>query len=164
MKTDFIEIKITTNMFEIANKRAIEMGELKYSFMKGKRNLIGTLGEEMYKFYVPNSIFVNTEEYDFLFKTKKIDVKARTVSFKPKNHYGFAIDTEAKELKDQNVDWYVFCGVHKSYKIGWILGFLKKKEFLDLSREVFKGQPRPSGGEYAHNGLEVKISDMRRVQ
>ncbi len=153
-----IHVEITHAMLLSATVRAYEMGELKDSYTAGNRNIVGCLGEEIFKYYRPKSTQVDDFQCDFLSQGKKVDVKTRLVSCEPILKWAFNIPYRL----NQDVDYYLFCCVHKNFKEGWVMGYLSKGEFIQRRQIVRKGDPIPeSNGRYLRDFSVVLMRDIR---
>jgi len=137
------------------------MGKLNLSFMAGERNIVGLLGEEIYSIHAPKSELHDLYDYDFTINERKVDVKTRILTHPPKPEYEMAI---LLTRPDQDVDFYVFCGVHDSFAYGWLIGWLSKKDFLEKSKFIEAGSPMPQGGKYRSNSHVINIKDMNEVK
>ena len=146
-----VKIQITPEMLMFATAR--DCGQMNSkSFMKGKGNIAGFLGEEMLKSYLPNLLLIDSYDYDFLYLDKyKIDVKTKfqSVNWAPKGTYEASV---AKESLHQRCDYYVFCRIYRdpqiSYPHGWILGFMSKKRYLERANFLKKDDFNPSNKYY----------------
>lgn len=137
----------------LQNAKSRDCGQMNSkSFMKGKGNITGFLGEEMVQSISTNFELIDSYDYDFLFKDKyKIDVKTKyqTVDFPPKPTYEAPI---GKDSLHQRCDYYIFCRVYRNpqgeHPYGWILGFMSKKKYLTLAKKLNKGEVDPSNNFY----------------
>jgi hypothetical protein len=141
------EVLITEEMKRKANKKAQELGRLNNSITKGQGNLAGFLGEEMVASYL-NSNVDNTYEYDLIIgNNKKIDVKTKRTTVKPRPNYDCSV--AAFNIK-QKCDAYVFCRILNDMSRGWILGYKNKKDYFKEARFMKKNQIDPA------NNFKVK--------
>ena len=135
------EVSIPIEMIDIARKKADEMGTLRNSITKGDGNIFGFLGELIVAKYLGIKVD-NTYDFDMkLHNGKKIDVKTKATSVKPKLNYECSI--AAYNIK-QVCDFYVFSRVHKNMNTGWVLGYMPKKAYLDTATQLKKGDYDPS--------------------
>ena len=137
-----IKIDITEEMLEKARKR--DEGQMNHrSFMKGKGNLVGFLGEYIVKEIRPDFKHVDSYNYDFTYKHGTVDVKTKyqTVEKEPDGYYEASVDVNSMH---QDVDKYIFCRIYRdkdgNYPYGWILGGITKKDFLEKARKLKKGE------------------------
>ena len=141
------EVLITEEMKRKANKKAQALGSLNNSITKGQGNLAGFLGEEMVASYL-NSNVNNTYEYDLIIgNNKKIDVKTKRTTVKPRLNYDCSV--AAFNIK-QKCDAYVFCRILNDMSKGWILGYKNKKDYFKEARYMSKNQIDPA------NNFKVK--------
>ena len=118
-------IKITNKHIKLAEKMSKSMGTLNNSITKGQGNIVGFLGEIIVAEYL-DIILDNTYDYDLIYKNKKIDVKSKKVTTPPKSYY--------------ECNLYVFTRIKNDLSAGWIVGYLDKKEYLDSSKFLKKGE------------------------
>lgn len=136
-----IEISITENIVEKAQRKAEAMGRIKNSITKGSGNLAGFIGEELVNLFVGGKT-VNTYDYDIVKNDVKIDVKTKRCTSPPRPHYDCSI---AALSTHQKCDKYIFVRVewHKErpdeWKRAWILGEITKKEYFKKARYLNKG-------------------------
>jgi hypothetical protein len=155
-----IEVSVTPEMIKLGAIHSIKMGALKHSFMDGDRNIVGCIGEQVYSQFAPLAERHDTYDYDFFIKNLKVDVKTRIIKTEPSHHFDFTI----KQVKNnQDVDIYVFIGVHENLEKAWIFGWLKKSEFFEKSECISAGELMPQGGSYKAGGRRVYIHQMRQV-
>jgi hypothetical protein len=144
-----LKILITKEMFDRATER--DCGQMnRNSFMKGRGNIVGFLGEELVQSLSPDFKLVDGYDYDFEFRGLKVDVKTKrqTVAFAPKPDYEASI---AQESLHQKANCYIFCRVYqdpktKEYPFGWILGAISKMRYFEMSRKLEKGQKDGNNG------------------
>jgi len=137
-----IKVDITQDMRDKANKMSDEMGTLKGSFMNGKGNVYGFLGELMFMDLLKDAEHVNTYNYDIKLKDgKTLDVKTKKTTVEPKPNYECSVSTW--NLK-QSCDVYGFARVHKDMTHGWVLGTMDKDTFINDGTHYNKGDYDPS--------------------
>lgn len=132
----FPEVKITPGMLSRATLKSVDMGSLKNSITQGTKNIIGFLGEEVVGMYLgvePS----NTYEWDIIYNGKYLEVKTKDTTVYPKK--GYEVSVAGYNTK-QKCDHYVFTRVLTDLSIGWILGFMPKKEFYEKARKMTKGE------------------------
>ena len=141
------EIIITEEMKRKARIKSQDLGILNNSITQGQGNLAGFIGEEMVSSYL-NSNINNTYEYDLIIgNNKKIDVKTKRTTVKPRLNYDCSV--AAFNIK-QKCDAYIFCRVLNDMSKGWILGYKNKKNYFKEARYMKKNQIDPS------NNFKVK--------
>lgn len=139
---------ISPAMLDEAKQRAASMGVLSQSFTKGEGSIAGFLGESL-----ANQILCGTMvgdesyEYDILADGVRWDVKTKLTSCQPKADYDVSV---SYYQQTQECDRYCFCRVRDDYTEGWVLGWMKKRDFFQKARFYEKGWIDPS------NGFEVR--------
>lgn len=101
-------------------------------------NLTGMLGEVLFQKLFPNAIRSNNVNYDFILNGHTIDVKSKIVNSVPRPDFVASVFKYSYE-KQQN-DYYVFMRIDKSLKVGYYLGMIGKKDFLDKAVLFRKGE------------------------
>ena len=131
-----IEVNITPQMRNEAEKKSGELGVLKNSIESGNGNIIGFLGELIAQRILGGSLD-NTYEYDLLLDDgTKIDVKTKKTSVAPKDYYECSI---ASYNEKQDCDEYCFVRVKNTLDKGWYLGRISKPVFFEKARRLKKG-------------------------
>lgn len=135
-----IEVQITPEMRERAEKKAKELGELKNSITRGQGNLVGFLGEEIAHSVLGGEI-KNTGDYDIVLEDeRKVDVKSKKCSGPPEDHYDCSV---ANYNTSQECDEYCFVRVLKDYSKGWVCGTMAKADFYRKATFWQQGQFDP---------------------
>jgi len=161
-----IERKVTTPIITKAHKKSIELGSLNNSITNGEGNLVGFVGEGLLNEYLLEqgqmSKWSNTYEYDIVLNGDiTIDVKSKKTNFIPKLDYECSV---AALNTKQACDVYVFTRVKGDMSIGWILGFLPKKDYFDLASLMKKGMIDPSNGwKVKTDCYQVPINKLRPI-
>ena len=136
-----IEVTITDEMLLAARAKAVEMGKINNSILKGGGNVAGFLGEQI-AMSVLGGDWNNTYDYDFTTEAgKHVEVKTKHTSVKPLPHYECSI---AKFNTKQDCDAYAFVRVLNDFSIGWFLGVLTKETYFDKANFLKKGDIDPS--------------------
>tara|TARA_A100001515_G_scaffold144911_1_gene150706 strand:- start:1748 stop:2224 length:477 start_codon:yes stop_codon:yes gene_type:complete len=136
-----IEVTITDEMLLAARAKAVEMGKINNSILKGGGNVAGFLGEQV-AMSVLGGDWNNTYDYDFTTEAgKRVEVKTKQTSVKPLPHYECSI---AKFNTKQDCDAYAFVRVLNDFSIGWFLGVLTKETYFDKANFLKKGDIDPS--------------------
>lgn len=130
------------------------------AFFEKKRNLlVGMMGEEIFQWFYPSALRINTYDYDFILNNKRIDVKTKIFNKAPKDDY--EVTFHLKKIPEN--DYFVLCGVNSDMTEGSLIGFISNREFFDLAKENRLGDIRPNDGKpYYASGYSIKISDFRR--
>ena len=154
-----IEVVVTNDMLIAAREKAVEMGKIHNSILKGGGNVAGFIGEQI-ALSVLGGEWSNTYDYDMVSPDgKKIDVKTKQTSVEPLPHYDCSI---AKFNTKQDCDAYVFVRVKIDFSVGWYLGTLGKQEYFDNARYLKKGEVDPSNNFTVRaNCYNVAISELK---
>lgn len=131
-----VEIDIYYEDRKRAEKMAEELGILNNSFTNGAGNAAGILGEIIVKDYFKLD-FDHDFDHDLTSKNKKIEVKTKRCTSKPRPEYYCSI---SKWSKHQICDYYVFVRILEDYSKGWILGYISQKEFYNQATFNKKGE------------------------
>ena len=131
-----IEVVVTNDMLIAAREKAVEMGKIHNSILKGGGNVAGFIGE-LIVLKVLGGEWSNTYDYDILLGKIKIDAKTKQTSVKPLPHYECSI---AKFNTKQDCDYYAFTRVKKDFSVGWYLGIIKKHHYFKKARYLKKGE------------------------
>tara|TARA_R110002020_G_scaffold79124_2_gene198557 strand:- start:13702 stop:14172 length:471 start_codon:yes stop_codon:yes gene_type:complete len=135
------EIKISLNMIDKARSKAEEMGKLQNSILKGKGNIAGFIGEQI-ALECLGGTWDNTYSHDIVLPNgKKVDVKTKQTSVAPLPDYDCSV---ANFNTKQACDTYAFVRVKNDFTVGWYLGSMNKKEYLEKAIFMKKGDVDPS--------------------
>ena len=158
---DMKEVEVTENMLIKARDKAVEMGKLYNSILRGGGNIAGFIGEQI-ALNVIGGEWQNTYQYDILWKGGvKVDVKTKQTSVKPLPHYECSI---AKTSSKQDCDWYIFTRVKKDFSVGWFLGAISKKDYFKEANFLKKGEIDPSNNFTVRaDCYNIPISDLRET-
>jgi uncharacterized protein with LGFP repeats len=132
----FPEIRITSEMIDRAADKSREMGRIKNSITGGEKNLIGFLGEEIVAKYLKGKVS-NTYEYDVILGDKLIEVKTKDTTAYPKKGYEVSV---AGFNTRQKCNYYVFTRILSDLSVGWILGYMSRKEYYEKARKMTKDE------------------------
>jgi len=171
-KEGFIKVAITQQLINkaIERQKATPINN-KYSFLNGKGNFIGFLGEELYKQVFSEATHSNTTAYDFIHNGEKIEIKSKRRSIPA---VGYLDCDLCYEHYKGDVDKYVCISIHElsnsrdesgNYAYGYILGFLKKEE-LDSSKvyKTLQGSKQGNGITMKKTCLQIKASDLTKYE
>jgi hypothetical protein len=110
-----IEVEITDDMLILARKKAVAMGQLQNSILRGGGSFAGFLGELIVNEVIKGNI-VNEYDYDIILDNgKTVDVKTKQTTVIPKQEYDCSIN---KKSEGQKCDAYVFARVKKDFSKG----------------------------------------------
>ena len=153
-----IEIDITTDMIEQCKAKAEDIGRLKNSITKGQGNLAGIVGEYIVHKYLKDSEWQNTYDYDLIENNKKIDVKTKRCSSKPRDNYDCSV---AETSLHQGCDEYIFVRILNDLSKAWILGRMGRDAFFKKAKHMKKGQVDKSNNFKVHaNCYNLQIKEL----
>ena len=135
-----IEVTITDDMLIKAREKAVEMGKLHNSILRGRGNMSCFIGEQI-ELNILGCTWENTYDYDMKVGDTRIDVKTKQTSVKPLPHYECSI---AAFNTKQDCDGYAFVRVLNDFSMGWFLGVLTKQDYFDKATFLKKGDVDPS--------------------
>jgi len=153
-----IEVKITQDMIDKAESKSQDMGVLNNSIRNGKGNLVGFLGEQV-AVKIMGGSESNTYDYDIITSDgKKVDVKTKQTTVKPKPFYECSV---AEFNTTQKCDMYVFVRVKNTLDVAWFLGVMDKEKYFHKARYLKKGDVDPSNNFVVRaNCYNLKIEDL----
>lgn len=155
-----IEVELTNKLISKAKASADTLGALNMSFTSGQQNIYGFIGEEMVASKYPEFKRVNSYDYDFEFNGKKIDVKTNMIIVPNPT---FLKGVEIFKYTDfQEYDWAIFCRVTKDLSRGFIMGRLKKDEFLEKAIVVKRGDTNPNGYKVKQDCYWLSIDELKK--
>tara|TARA_R110000868_G_scaffold376794_1_gene641893 strand:+ start:473 stop:946 length:474 start_codon:yes stop_codon:yes gene_type:complete len=135
-----VEVDITEEMICLAKDKVKEMGNLNNSILNGSGSLAGFIGEQIFM-NVLGGEWKNTYDYDVIISEKRIDVKTKQTTVKPKPYYDCSV---ASYNTKQDCDAYAFVRVKKDLSVGWLLGIKPKDKYFKESTFMRKGEVDPS--------------------
>jgi hypothetical protein len=154
-----VEVLITQEMIEEAQRKSKEMGVLKRSIRKGKGNVIGFLGEFV-AHKVLGGMIDNDFDHDILlddFMTT-IDVKTKSTTVTPTPNYDCSVTVSNLH---QKCDYYCFVRVKDDYSKGWYLGTYEKQAYLKDAIRMNKGDYDPSNNYTVKDDcLNLKVHQL----
>lgn len=155
------ELEITEDIATEAAKMSKGMGVLKGSFTKGAGNIYGAMGELIVSKYL-NRPIESTYNYDIVLSDgKKVDVKTKRTSVKPKLDYDCSISNWNTK---QQCDYYIFCRIKNDFSVGWILGYYDKDQYLEDSIFMKRGTIDKSNGYVVKSDCyNLKISSLKNI-
>ena len=153
-----IEIDITKDMIEQCKAKAQDIGRLKNSITKGQGNLAGIVGEYVTHQHLKDSEWQNTYDYDLIENNKKIDVKTKRCSSKPRDNYDCSV---AETSLHQGPDEYIFVRILNDLSKAWILGRMGRDAFFKKAKHMKKGQVDKSNNFTVHaNCYNLQIKEL----
>ena len=161
-KGDFVTFKPTEDDIVLTYKRSIAMGILPGSYTRGAGNMVGCLGEVAVSHYLRNSKYVGDSCYthDLIYKKKRVDVKSKSCSSKPKQHYSAFVNCKQGFTPDN--DAYFFTRVKKDLSVVYLLGWIKSSQLQ--SKAIFrkKGDVDPDGFVFKSAGYQLLLSSLNK--
>lgn len=121
-----IEFEVYDDDIIEAERRSELMGILSSSRLHGKGNVVGFIGEIITAKYT-GGIIADNYDYDILIKDKRVDVKTKSASSKPKGNYLCSV---MEYQLGNDADQYVFARVDLTKKKCWLLGYINKERLL----------------------------------
>lgn len=174
-----IEIKISKQAVEKARNRHINEGDPYEgaSIEGGKGRFYSFLAEEILVENLLGSVSSPTKNYDVLFGTLKLEVKAKTRKDTPRPNYDATVD---KNSEHQRPDFYVFFSIlapqylsdkeeqfilNYPYETAYLLGYIRRDEFYRKAVSFNQGDRDPSNGLWYRENINlVKISELTPIE
>lgn len=162
LKNRFVLFRPTKEDVAEAFRRSQSLGIPPSSYTKGIGRMTGFLGEVAFGKYVVSSAYVGEQCYthDYIFNKKKVDVKSKTCTTKPRLHYVASVNTQGK--KELQADLYFFTRVHKDLSKVWLLGWTTLHHITKAQNFKQKGESDEEGFTYLCDGYHVPIKSLRR--
>ena len=120
-----------------AKHRSDKMGVLPSSRTHGAGNIAGFVGEAAVLNLIGGELR-DTLSFDILLDGKRVDVKTKSCSSEPRNHYLCSV--MEYQLTSRS-DIYIFVRVDLTKREGWVLGSISKARLLSEGRICKKGEP-----------------------
>lgn len=159
-----IEIRVTNDQYDRAEKRAKALGVLRNSITHGKSNGWGMLGEEVVRDYLMCTDSDDMYNYDLLTPNGfKLEIKTKKTSMKnaPKGYFECSV---CNHNAKQKCDMYVFVRVSTKTNKAWICGYKPKEDFMREARFFRKGDTDPSNGYKVHASCyNMNISELENI-
>jgi hypothetical protein len=145
-------------MIDTAQKLSGQLGVLNNSFLSGKGNFVGFLGEEVFlKGYGGSR--VGKYNFDLMYNCRRIEVKTKKTAVQPRPHYMCSVSTFNA---GQRADYYAFCRVDLEKNIGWICGFYPVNKFKIDAKYYKAGDYDPDNDYYVRsNCWSLPISKLQ---
>lgn len=165
-----IEVKIKEQHLTTSLKRLNEVNiktntPSKFGY-ENKRIYEGYIGEELVRDLLNIELISDTYDYDLISnKGKKIEVKTVSCKFKPKPNYLCTVNCHSlKEKNKQKADYYIFVRIRNDYKVGWVLGWIKCKDFYKKGVFVEKGKDFGNFKFTKANATTLQIKDLNNFE
>lgn len=154
-----MKVKITDANLSAARKRAANIGPNSKKIMPGSE-IYGMLGEQLFLDNYGGEL-IDCYDYDINHpKIGKIDIKTKKCSSEPQDDYYCSVS--AYQIGKQNCDYYAFYRVQANLSVGWFLGIISKKEFIEKAT-LFKKGDKDGNFEVKADCYNIKISDLRNI-
>jgi hypothetical protein len=157
-----IEIIPTAEDLKEASNRAAQLGVLPNSFTGGRGRMTGFLGEVAFENYYKKCEYVGDIffTHDYALDDWKIEIKSKTCSSKPKLEY--TVSVNGADNKEWLNDIFFFTRVNSSYSRVWLLGWMKRENFLRRAEYKKAGESDSDGFTYRSAGYHLPIKQLRR--
>ena len=170
-----IELPFDKEMIARSKQKAMSLGYINNSILKGAGNLAGYLGEEALAPYVDAEIVSNNRgldkyNHDLLVQTQRIEVKTKRRTVAPRPNYDVSV---AETSSHQRPDVYAFISLEfnrvtkahpKQYyglKKVWLCGFMPANEFWERSELWEKGKIDKTNNFKTHvNMYNLSVRDL----
>lgn len=165
-----IEINITKEMIKSAQDRADKFSfnrkELSKFGAEKSRTVFGYLGEEIIKDFLGIKTITDSYDYDMEYKGYKLEIKTISCKFKPLPHYLCTVNShDVNSMYKQDADYYIFTRIINDQSKGWILGYMKCKEFFEKGSFVKMGTKIADGVNLDHaHATTLEISKLHRFK
>lgn len=134
------KVKICDEWIREAEERGKKLGVLKNSITSGLSNVYGMLGERVVAHVVKGKL-IDSRDFDVLSPTgAKLEVKSKKCLHAPRHYFECSC---ALFNTHQRCDAYVFVRILRDCSYAFLCGWLPKKEFLNKSRRLKKGDYDP---------------------
>ena len=156
-----IEIEITQDMKDRVSKYIQKLGAHKNNYRSSPDSMFtGYMGELVFLIAYPEAEHKNTYDYDAVLDGKTIDVKTKKVNSKPQGYWQTSVFTYNTK---QKCDYYSFVQVKSDYSVGWVVGTIDKKVFLDNAYLVEKGVLQPNGLIPKQDSYNLTCKDIEEL-
>ena len=170
-----IELPFDKEMIARSKQKAMSLGYINNSILKGAGNLAGYLGEEALAPYVDAEIVSNNRgldkyNYDLLVQAQRVEVKTKRRTVAPRPNYDVSV---AETSSHQRPDIYAFISLEfdrvtkthpKQYyglKKIWLCGFMPANEFWERSELWEKGKIDKTNNFKTHvNMYNLSVRDL----
>lgn len=124
--------------------------------------MTGFLGEIAFENFYKKSKYVGDSCYthDYTLKDWTIEVKSKSCSSKPSPEYSVSVNSTAD--KQWLNDIFFFTRVNSSYSCVWLLGWMKRENFLRRAEYKKVGESDADGFTHRSSGYHLPIKQLRR--
>lgn len=155
-----IELTITQDQLERA-EGLYPFDKLNGSITKGESNIFGAVGEILVYDYLSKITdrisFNSTYDYDLVYKGFSIDVKTKRTTVTPAPEYLCSISSFNTK---QRCDYYFFIRVKEDFSMGWLLGYIAKKQFFRDAVFKRRGEKDVNGWKFKDDCYNMQIKDL----
>lgn len=133
-----LEIPLTKDVILWAWEKSKAVGIINAHRPSPVSTFVGAIGEKI----VLDNLGICAEEqsrinYDIKYKGKRVEVKTKTTSVKPKPHYEAVVSESAIK---QSCDYYAFLRLKNDLSVAWLCGYVSKFDFLEKAQFIEKGR------------------------
>jgi hypothetical protein len=153
-----LHINVNDDDIRQAKERSELVGIMGGSRTSGKGNIVGFLGEILVARLLGVDL-ADTFHYDLLFGSRKTDVKTKSCSSAPKEHYLCSV---MDYQMGNECDYFIFCRVNLASKEAWILGGISKAGLIE-GRFAQKGE-KDGNFTFTEACWSVPISDLEEIR
>ena len=131
-----------------------------------ERTLVGYVGEFMVMEHLKVDDGDDDYEYDIIYRNKKIEIKSISCKFKPHLDYLCTVNSfDPNGMHKQDADYYIFTRIKNDLSEGWILGFIKCKEFFEKGLFVKKDSNVIPGVRFSRaNATTLPIIELNPIE
>ncbi len=164
MRKKYLETAISPPLLEYC-KRQVHKKDATTSdedvLKTGDNSLIGTLGEHIFRYHVPDVVFKDRKDFDFEHENGTlIEVKSHKVKRMPHDWHHFLLpDYKIDYVNDDAV--IVIVEILEDYSKGWLCGWITKREFAEIAKHRKKGQKQGPNFTYRNDCLEIQYKDLK---
>ena len=135
----------------------------KHSILKGKGNLAGYIGEQVFHAVFLDAVFANTYDYDFTWKGMKVDIKTKNRTVDGNLNHSASIAAYSPEKQD--CDSYIFISLNKNNHKAWIMGGIRKHDFISKATLFKQGDNDPDFPAFTFpvNTYNLKYSELNQL-
>ena len=149
-----------------ANIISFDKKELNKFGSEKERTVIGYLGEELVKNFLNITNITDSYDYDLQYKGYKLEVKTISCKFKPLSDYLCTVNShDLNNVHKQNADYYIFTRIVNDKSKGWVLGYMKCKEFFEKGTFIKKGTKVISNVNFEYaNATTLEINKLHKFK
>jgi hypothetical protein len=136
------QIPLNKEIFIAAYRKAVKLGAIKNSIMKGGGNFTGYVGEYAVKSFFGQPLEFETFDYDMILNGKKYDVKSKRTTVIPQMFHDGSV---CEKNVTQKCDYYLFVRVYWPKEIQlplscFMMSYYPSKQYISEAKVWKKGQ------------------------